>query len=64
RQAAAERVSMWLYAVTVEACSHIDGSAPPTGLLDLLLGRWRAGSGYATIGVSRDRCPFAYVGRQ
>ncbi|MGH7351601.1 MAG: hypothetical protein ACREJJ_04415 [Candidatus Methylomirabilales bacterium] len=55
---------MWLTVLTVEACSHIDGSAPPTGLLDLLLGRWRAESGYATIGVSRDRCPFAYVGRQ
>lgn len=55
---------MWLAVPTVEEYSHIDGSAPPTGLLDLLLGRWRAGSGHATIGVSCDRCPFAYVGRQ
>jgi hypothetical protein len=55
---------MRLDVLTVEECSHIDGSTLTTVFPGSALGPVARGSGYATIGVSRDRCPFAYFGRQ
>ena len=55
---------MRLDVLTVEECSHIDGSTLTTVFPGSALGPVARGSGYATIGVSRDRCPFTYFGRQ